>query len=382
MYIGPMLPNVAVAAMVVAGLVPLPPQPVGVAWPTSQWPAGAPLGVDAAQLEESLSVTRAPQGDLGETRAVVIIQGGRLVAERYMPGFGPETRLISWSMAKSITQALLGIAVRQGRLDIDKPMGNPRWEAGDPRNQIPWRQWINMVDGQAYLEIGAPGPTRNDAAHMLFGTGRLDVAAYAASLPLSHPPGTHWNYNSAGIDLICDGLGRAFAPGAAPRDRRIKVASVLRQELFDPIGMKSAQPEFDAAGTFIGGSHVYATAQDFARFGYLYLRGGVWDGRRILPEGWVDFARTQTPADDSNIYGAGWWITPSDGQGRPFRGLAPGGPKDLFVAQGHEGQLIVVVPSKDLIVVRLGLLQDVPGFRVLGDWVQALVGLFPDVPHP
>jgi CubicO group peptidase (beta-lactamase class C family) len=336
--------------------------------------------VDAAKLEESFSVTRAAQPVLGETRAVVIIQGGRLVAERYMPGFGPDTPLISWSMAKSITQALLGIAVRRGLVDIDKPMGNPRWAQDDPRNQIPWRQWINMVDGQAYLEIGAPEPTHNDAAHMLFGVGRLNIAAYAASLPLSHPPGAHWNYNSAGIDLICDGLGRVFAPGAAPEERRAAVAGVLRKELFDPIGMKSAQPEFDAAGPFIGGSHVYATARDFARFGLLYLRDGAWDGRRILPEGWVDFARSKTPADDSNIYGAGWWITPADGKGRPFRGLAPGGPKDLFVAQGHEGQLIVVVPSKDLIIVRLGLLQDVPGFSALGDWVQALVGLFPDVP--
>jgi CubicO group peptidase (beta-lactamase class C family) len=256
-------------------------------------------------------------------------------------------------------------------------MGNPRWPAGDPRAAIPWRLWMNMADGQDYHEIGVWSPIDNDAARMLFGEGRLDVAGFAAALPLVHPPGTHWNYNSAGINLVADALGRTFAPAGDATARRARVAEVLSRELFAPLGMTSAQPEFDARGTFVGSALLYATARDYARFGLLYLRGGVWDGRRVLPEGWVDFARSKTPAPDSDTYGAGWWLTPATGRGKPLRALAPDGPRDLFSAHGHEGQLIVVVPSKDLVIVRLGLLDDRKGWPPLGEWVQALVAQFP-----
>jgi CubicO group peptidase (beta-lactamase class C family) len=357
-------------------LVPLPPQPADVPWPTETWPEGPPAVADRAALDALLAVTDGRRPGLGETRAIVIVHHGRIVAERYMSGFTRDTRLLSWSMAKSITHALLGIAVRDGKVDPDKPMGNPRWPAGDPRNAIPWRQFSNMIDGQDYHEIGVMDQSKNDAARMLYGIGRLDVAAFGASLPLTHAPGTHWNYNSAGVNLINDALGRVWAPGAAPAERRARVRDVLRGELFGPIGMTSAQPEFDAAGTFVGGSWVYATARDWARFGLLYLRDGVWNGKRILPPGWVDFARTKTPVDDCDVYGAGFWITPASGRGKPYTALTPNGPRDLFNAQGHEGQLVVIVPSKDLIVVRLGLLEDLHGWRALGDWVEHLVAQF------
>jgi CubicO group peptidase (beta-lactamase class C family) len=352
-------------------LVPLRAQPEGVAWPTKEWPRGPlPAGIGPA-LEKTLGVVGTVHPQLGETRAVLIVQNGRLVAERYAAGFGPQMRLISWSVAKSITHALLGVAVRQGLVDIDKPMGNPRWAAGDPRAALPWRNWINMVDGQDYHEIDATAPVKNDAARMLYGPGRLDVAAFAASLPLVHPPGSHWNYNSAGINLIADALGRAFAPGAPPEQRRTKMAEVLGRELFEPLGMTSAVPEFDAAGTFIGSALVYATARDFARFGLLYLRDGVWEGKRILPPGWVDFARTRSPAPNGARYGAGFWLAPPPGRGGEKL------PPDVFSAQGHEGQLIAMIPSKDLVIVRLGLFDDAKGFPALRDWMEELVTLFP-----
>jgi CubicO group peptidase (beta-lactamase class C family) len=365
-------------AAAATSLVPLPPQPADVPWPEASWPTGPlPAGIDA-RLEALLAVVQTPQPGLGETRAVVVIHHGRLVLERYMPGFGPDTPLISWSMAKSVTQALVGVAVRRGLVDIDRPMGNPRWAAGDPRAAIPWRYWLNMVDGQDYHEIGVVDQTKNDAARMLFGVGRRDIAAFGASLPLVHEPGTFWNYNSAGINLISDALSRVFAPGiTAPAERRARMAAVLRDELFGPLGMRSAQPEFDATGTFIGSALVYATARDWARFGLLYLRDGVWQGRRILPEGWVDFARTKTPASNSDVYGAGWWVTPAAGRGKPHVALTPNGPRDLFAAQGHEGQLIVVVPSKDLVLVRLGHFDDRVGWWPLGQWIERVVALFP-----
>jgi CubicO group peptidase (beta-lactamase class C family) len=359
-----------------APLVALPPQPAHVPWPEASWPKGPlPAGV-AERLEPLLAVTQTVQTELGETRAVVIIHHGRLVAERYMPGFTAETRLLSWSAAKSITHALAGIAVRRGLIDIDKPMANPRWATDDPRARIPWRHWLNMVDGQEYRDIGVVDLTRNDAVRMLWGVGRLDVAAFSASLPLNYTPGTFWNYNSGGYILISDVLARVFGARATPAERRARMAAVLRDELFGPIGMRSAQPEFDAAGNFVGAALLYATARDFARFGLLYLRDGVWAGRRILPEGWVDFARTKTPADNCDIYGAGFWITPPSGRGKPFPAMVQQGPRDLFFAHGHEGQLIVIVPSKDLVVVRLGRLDDLIGRGALGDWVEKVVALF------
>jgi CubicO group peptidase (beta-lactamase class C family) len=362
-----------------APLVPLPVQPAGVTWPTQQWPAGSfPAGVDAAALAELLDAVNRLDELLGQTRAVVLVHHGRLVAERYRQGFGPATRLISWSMAKSITQAMVGIAVRQGKLDPDRPMGNPRWASGDARAAIPWRQWLQMVDGQAYREIGVSNPAESDAAKMLFGQGRLDAAGYAAHLPLIHRPGEHWNYNSAGIILTDDALARAVAPEAAsPAARRSAMRAFMQRELFDRIGMTSAQPEFDASGTFLGSALFYATAQDFARFGLLYLRDGVWEGSRVLPEGWVDFARTAAPGSDANIYGAGFWVAPADGQPRPPYGSAILGPRDAFQAQGFEGQLTVIVPSKDLVLVRLGHMPE-RGWRALSRWVANVVSLFPD----
>jgi CubicO group peptidase (beta-lactamase class C family) len=157
----------------------------------------------------------------------------------------------------------------------------------------------------------------------------------------------------------------------------------MRDHFFGPIGMRSAIPEFDAQGTFLGGSLVYATAHDFARFGYLYLRDGVWEGRRILPSGWVDFARTPQPAPDTDIYGAGFWITPQTGDGKAMRSLITGaGLRDAFSAQGRSGQVVLIVPSKDLVLVRLGEFAEnnTKAWNLLGDWMAGVARLFPDRP--
>jgi CubicO group peptidase (beta-lactamase class C family) len=213
---------------------------------------------------------------------------------------------------------------------------------------------------------------------MLFGEGRLDAAGYAARLPLIHRPGEHWNYNSAGINLTTDALTRVIAPEARnPDARRSAMRAFMQRELFDRIGMASAEPQFDASGTFLGSAFVYATAQDFARFGLLYLRDGIWDGSRILADGWVDFARTPAPGSDANIYGAGFWVAPADGKPRPPYSSAIVAPRDTFQAQGYEGQVTVIVPSKDLVLVRLGHMPE-RGWRTLSRWVADVVSLFPD----
>jgi CubicO group peptidase (beta-lactamase class C family) len=364
-----------------AELVPLPPQPADVAWPTTEWPTGPlPAGVDEQALRAALDDAFVARAEgLGETREVVIIQGGRLVHERYAPGFAPDMPLVSWSMAKSVTQALVGVAVQQGRVDIDKPMGSPHWDANDKRAQIPWRTWLQMTDGQRYLEIEAKTIADSDASRKLFGPGRLDVARYCAGLPLIHEPGTHWNYNSCGIVLTADALTRTIVPNpVAPEARRMAMMTWMRRNLFDVIGMK-AQSEFDATGLFYGSAFVYASARDFAKFGLLYLRDGVWEGRRILPEGWVDYARTAGTGQNADIYGAGWWVTPQEGPGRPYPMRIDVGPqRDAFSAQGFEGQYTLVVPSKDLIIVRLGLTpeQDLRT-GALGVWMGRVARAFP-----
>lgn len=281
---------VAVSLCVVsarAELVPLPPQPADVPWPTADWPTGPlPEGVDRAALDAALADAFEKQAPgLGETREVAIIVGGKLVHEQYAAGYKSDMKLVSWSMAKSITQALVGVAVKQVKVDIDAPMGNPHWKADDKRAQIPWRTWLQMTDGMRYLEIEAKTVADSDASAKLFGPGRLDVANYCAGLPLIHEPGTHWNYNSCGIVLTADALTRTIVPDPqSPQARRAAMLQWMHEGLFDIIGMKP-QPEFDATGLYYGSALIYASARDFAKFGLLYLRDGMWDGQRVLPEG-------------------------------------------------------------------------------------------------
>jgi len=280
-----------------------------------------------------------PTNDLGRTDAVVVIHRGRLIAERYGADFGPEATCSSWSMAKSITQALVGMAVMDGLIDIHAPADVPEWSApGDPRGAITLDQLLRMSSGLSFVEVYEEGQV-SDVREMLFGSGKDDVAAYAATRPLAYPPGSFWAYSSGTTNIICRCLQRALGKFGADFE------AWMRERLFEPLGMTSVLPKFDAAGTFIGSSYAFATPRDFARFGLLYLRDGVWDGQRLLPEGWVDYARAPTfqqagtPASDA--YGAQWWL-----------GL--GGPGS-FSANGYDGQFILICPDRDLIAVRHGM---------------------------
>lgn len=369
-----------------AVIAPNPMGPTGPNWPTIAWesappPPGADVPAAQALLDEAFG---ASEGPLGETRAVVIVQSGRIVMERYAKGFSDQTRHVSWSVAKSFTQALVGIAAHQGRLDPTAAMGSPLWAARDPRQALSWKTWLQMVDGQRYVEIGAPSFTQSDAAKKLFGPGVDDVARYCAGLPTAHPAGTFWNYNSCGIVLTADALTRKIVPDAAnAADRRGRMSAWMRASLFEPIGMRSALVEFDNQGLFFGSALIYASARDYAKFGLLYLHDGVWDGRRLLPAGWVQFASTPGPAANADIYGAGWWVTPRAGPGRPYHSLIQGAPRDAYSAQGFEGQYIVIVPSKDLVIVRLGRTpESEERLKAMGAWMTALVRAFPDAPIP
>lgn len=318
----------------------LPEQPAATPWPTEAWPIGElPDSADQARIERLLEKAFGANedADLGETHALVIVQGGRIVLERYNAGFGPEQTYPSWSKAKSITHALVGLAVGDGKLDIHAPAPVAQWsEPGDPRGRITLDQLLRMSSGLKFTEAYIPGEP-SDVIEMLFGRGQDDVAGFAASFPLAHEPGTFFSYSSGTTNIVSRCV--AEATGAFGPD----FEAFMRARLFEPLGMRSPVPKFDAAGTFIGSSFCFASARDFARFGLLYLRGGVWEGRRLLPEGWVDYARTPTwrqPDCPDGPYGAHWWLDMA----------GPGS----FSANGYEGQYTLVVPDRDLVLVRHG----------------------------
>lgn len=321
-------------------LTPLPVQPNGVPWPTQEWPTGESSTPRLVELAEEM-VTDTDR--YGTTYAQVIIEGGRLVHEYY----GGEiehwdrpnepvtaaTNLLSWSMAKSFTHAAVGIAVGEGLLDLAAPAPVPEW-ADDDRSRITLDDLLCMRDGLEFWEDYEHGLEAH-VVEMLFGSGQHDVAGFAVSRPAAHPPGEVFNYSSGTTNIISRILGEALGGQAATED-------FFRTRLFDPIGMTSAELRFDDAGTFIASSYLYATARDFARFGLLYLRDGVWDGRRILPEGWVDHGRLHRSIEPTTgrRYGAQWWVVGDD--------------HGSFWANGYDGQSIMVVPESELVVVRLG----------------------------
>jgi CubicO group peptidase (beta-lactamase class C family) len=287
------------------------------------------------------------------------VQGGRLLTEAYAGQLDhwdrdPEpvdatTPLLSWSMAKSILHAAVGILVRQDRLDPDARVPVAEWQAaGDERKAITLRQLLEMRDGLDFVEDYVDDGV-SDVIEMLFGSGSSDVAAYAKARPAKHPPGQVFNYSSGTSNIVASVVGDTIGGGP------VGVERFLRDELFDVVGMHHARPRFDDAGTFIGSTYVYAPAREFAKFGLLYLRDGVWDGNRILPEGWVDDARTPLSTDptDGRRYGMHWWVVDDD--------------LGSFWANGYAGQSILCIPALDAIAVRLGN-SDESKYDALPEW--------------
>jgi CubicO group peptidase (beta-lactamase class C family) len=326
-----------------------PAQPVAGGSPEVPWPEGsgvvaAPASVSAARLDAVLDSAFAEEAGAPPRRtyAVVIVHDGRVIAERYAPGYSRAHRFAGWSMAKSVTNALAGILAGDGRLELTAAGLRPEWQSpGDARAGITLGQLMHMSSGLDFEESYSP---QGGATRMLFNSA--DVAAAAAETPLREEPGSTWYYSSGTTNLISAHL----------RDLMGSDSAYLRlpaERLFGPVGMHSAVLEPDAAGTFVGSSFMYATAQDWARFGLLYLRDGEWNGRRILPAGWVAWSMRPAPAAPLGRYGAQWWLnagTAADPRQRPYPYL----PQDLYWASGFQGQYVAVLPSHDLVVVRLG----------------------------
>ena len=268
----------------------------------------------------------------GTPFAFVVLHKGAVVAERYRQGITPETQLLSWSMAKSFTNAIAGIMAGDSLVSVCAPLDIPEWQ-GDGRRDITLKDLMQMQSG---LEWNEDYGNRSDVNLMLH--RETDMGLFALSKPLEYEPGTHWYYSSGSTNIVMRYLRGKFASDG-------EFLSYLRDRLFAPLGIVNPTFEPDMSGTPVGSSYLYVTARDFARFGQLFLDDGCVGGRRILPEGWVEW--TTTPASDSKGgYGAFFWLNRNK--------KCPDAPEDMFSCQGHDGQEIYIIPSKDLVVVVLG----------------------------
>lgn len=310
-------------------------------------------GTSREKLARAVDALFAPE--MGETRAVIVMKNGRIVAERYAEGYHENTRFVSWSMAKSVTGVMIGMLVSDGRLRLDETAPVPAWQRpGDPRGEITLRQLLQMRSGLRHSEAIDP-VYESDEVRMLFLDGRDDMARYAEDQPLEAEPGRKFEYSSATSVILADLAARVLSPAPNPENRRQAVADYLRTRLFEPAGMKSMLPEFDASGTLIGGSLIHGTARDWAKFGEFLRNKGSVKGAQIIPRQWIEFMVTPSPREAQ--YGAQIWLnrTPTNGDSSLF---PERGPKDLFACIGHLGQYVMVSPSRGLTVVRLGKTQD------------------------
>ncbi len=264
------------------------------------------------------------------SRAIVVLQDGKFIAEKYAQNITAQTPLLGWSMTKSVTNAMVGILVKDGKLDIKKPAPINEWK-NDSRKKITIDHLLRMSSGLDFAEVyDAPG----DATDMLF--RKKGAGAYAIQSKTATEPDKVWSYSSGTTNILQEIIRRQFASHA-------EYLAFPHQKLFHKIGMKSAVIEPDASGTYVGSSFMYATGRDWAKFGQLYLQDGIWNGERLLPEGWAKYSATETPHSNGH-YAAQFWINHED---KDF-------PQDAFMAVGFESQMVAIVPSKKLVIVRLG----------------------------
>jgi CubicO group peptidase (beta-lactamase class C family) len=341
-----------------------------------QWPEGEatlalnpPKEIDAAALKAAVDFAFAePDPEQPRrTRGVVIVHRGRIVAERYAPGFDKSHAHLSNSVAKSFTSALVGILVGLGKLKVEDPAPIDEWQKpGDPRGAITLDNLLRMSSGLEFEENYTK--IKSDTT-MQFVNG--DLSGFAIAKPLVAQPGAVWSYSTGTSNI----LGRIVRQAAGTT--HAEAFAFPRRALFDKLGMRHTVIEVDAAGNFVGGSYVYASVRDFAKLGLLYLRDGIWNGERILPEGWVAYTRTpsaHTPGDRG--YGAQFWLnTGNDPKVRRWPDLPP----DTFAMNGHQGQHVFIVPSQDAVVVRVGL-SEYPTWKV-GEFVARALAALPKNPE-
>lgn len=326
------------------------PQPPNVSQDTIPWPQGDAIADAAAQHVNQEKIATVLDSAFSEpgpkklrrTRAVLIVHDGKIIAERYANGFTKDSKLIGWSMTKSITNALVGILVKENKLKLDAPASVAAWK-NDDRNKITLNDLMHASSGLKWEEnYGGP----SGATNMLF--KKKDMGLYAADVPRAHEPGKVFYYSSGTTNIISRIIRETLGDGDYYR--------FPYENLFYKIGMFHTIMEPDAGGTFVGSSYSFGTARDWARFGLLYLNDGVWNGERILPEGWVTYTTTPALGADRGQYGAQFWLN-AGAPGNPQNRYYPSAPTDLYWADGFEGQNVFILPSKKLVIVKLSLSQ-------------------------
>jgi CubicO group peptidase (beta-lactamase class C family) len=295
--------------------------------------------------------------DQGEARAAMIIQGGRVIAKHYAPGYSGANRFISWSMAKSVTAVLVGELVADGKLSLDAPVPFAEWrKAGDPRGAITLRQMLHMSSGLDHTEgldprEGAAGVLKSDTTSILFVNGTATMAARGLAKGMEAKPGAKYEYSSITSLLLSELITRTLTDSKDPKVRAQAYTAFAQERLFGPAGITSAVFDFDGSGTQIGGSIIYMSLEDWGRFGAVIMgKNGV-----IAPD-WLTFLRTPSATDGG--YGGHIWLNKPRPKGSD-PALFPGtGPDSLYAAIGHLGQFVIVSPEQDLVIVRLGKTND------------------------
>ncbi|MFY9152644.1 MAG: serine hydrolase [Prolixibacteraceae bacterium] len=304
---------------------------------TTAWPLGnvfpdSTTNIDTEKLDRISDKLMGEDGYNGHAFAFIVLHKGVPVAERYQPEFTPQTRFLSWSMAKSFTNTLTGILVKQGKLDINQPASVPEWK-DDERSKITVNDLMQMQSGLTWNEDYG---NRSDVTMMLY--CQNNFSQYASDRKLSNPVGSVWYYSSGSTNIVSQLIRKTINDDP-------QYYQFARTQLFNKIGMPDAVFEVDPSGTHVGSSYILATARDYARYGLFNLQDGVFNGERILPEGWVKYSTT--PASNSKgEYGAFFWLNRSH--------YYPSAPEDMYSCNGYDGQRIFMIPSKELVVVILG----------------------------
>ena len=364
------LPLLALPALIACSGQSAPPPPVPLSAAALKAVIAQP-GVSREQLARRVDALFS-QEPTAETRAVIVLHNGQIVAERYAAAYHQNTRFISWSMAKSVTGVMIGMLVADGRLRLDEGVPIPAWQrSGDPRGEITLRQLLQMHSGLKHDEETSP-PYAADTVRMLFLDGRDNMAAYAEAQPLEAEPGRKWEYSSATTVILADLVARSLTTSTDPATRRRAVSEYLKTRLFEPLGMRSMVPEFDTAGTLIGGSLIHGTARDWAKFGEFLRMGGSVNGAQLVPRGWIEFMVKGNPRNPG--YGAQIWLNHPQAEDGTIQ--FPGAPSGAFSMNGHLGQYVAVSPRQSLTVVRLGRTDD-GAHQPVRDAIARIIQLFP-----